>query len=140
MYSAELEIKDTREITTSASYLDVLLSIRRDGQLHTSIYNKRDDYNFHITNFLFLSSSITSLPAYGVFISQRTRYVWACSFYKCFILRARRLSSEILKQGYLMTRLKSSFRKFNGRYGDRIQQCEVSLSRMLSDHLFLNQQ
>ena len=36
MYPAELEIKDTTENTTSASYLDLLLSIGRDGQLHTS--------------------------------------------------------------------------------------------------------
>ena len=49
MYPAEFEIKDTTESTTSASYLDLLLSIGRDGQLHTSIYDKRDDFNFHIT-------------------------------------------------------------------------------------------
>ena len=66
MYPTELEIKDTTESTTSASYLDLLLSIERDGQLHTSIYDKRDDFNFHITNFPFLSSKIPSSPAYGV--------------------------------------------------------------------------
>ena len=32
----------------------------------------------------------------------------------------------LLKQGYLVERLKSSFRKFYGRYGDLIQQYEVS--------------
>ena len=63
MYPAELEIKDTTESTTSASYLDLLLSIGRDGQLHTSVYDKRDDFNFHITNFPFLSSNIPSSPA-----------------------------------------------------------------------------
>ena len=89
MYPAELEIKDTTESTTSASYLDLLLSIGRDGQLHTSIYDKRDDFNFHITNFPFLSSNIPSSPAYGVFISQLIRYARACSSYECFILRAR---------------------------------------------------
>ena len=73
MYPAELEIKDTTESTTSVSYLDLLLSIGRDGQLHTSIYDKRDDFNFHITNFPFLSSNIPSSPAYGVFISQHIR-------------------------------------------------------------------
>ena len=38
MYPAELEIKDTTESTTSASYLDLLLSIGRDGQLHTHFH------------------------------------------------------------------------------------------------------
>ena len=142
MYPAELEIKDTTESTTSASYLDLLLSIGRDGQLHTSIYDKRDDFNFHITKFPFLSSNIPSSPAYGVFISQPIRYARACSSYECFILRARRLSSKllVLKQGYLVERLKSSFRQFYGRYGDLIQQYEVSLSRMLNDILTLDQQ
>ena len=58
----------------------------------------------------------------------------------CFILRARRLSSKLLKQGYLAERLKSSFRKFYGRYGDLIQQYEVSLSRMFNAILILDQQ
>ena len=66
MYPAELEIKDTKESNTSASYLGLLLSIESDGQLRTSLYDKRDDFNFHITNFPFLSSNIPSSPAYGV--------------------------------------------------------------------------
>ena len=64
--NVELEIKDTTESIASASYLDLLLSIGRDGQLHTSIYDKRDDFNFYITNFPFLSSNIPSSPAYDV--------------------------------------------------------------------------
>ena len=66
MYPAELEIKDTTESNTSASYLDLLLSIDSDGQLCTSLYDKRDDFNFHITNFPLLSSNIPSSPAHGI--------------------------------------------------------------------------
>ena len=84
MYPPELEIKDTTESNTFASYWDLLLSIGRDRQLRTSLYDKRDDFNFHITNFPFLISNIPSSPAYGVFISQLIRYVRACS---SFILR-----------------------------------------------------
>ena len=58
MYLVELEIKDTSENKTFASYLDLLLSIGRDGQLHTSNYDKRNFFNFHISNFPFLSSNI----------------------------------------------------------------------------------
>ena len=135
MYPAELEIKDTTESNTSASYLDLLLSIESDGQLRTSLYDKRDDFNFHITNFPFLSSNIPSSPAYGVFISQLIRYARACSSYECFILRAARLSSKLLGQGYVLERLKSSLRKFYGRYGDLIKHYEVSLSKMLHNIL-----
>ena len=135
MYPVELEIKDTTESKTSASYLDLLLSIGRDGQLHTSIYDKRDDFNFHITNFPFLSSNIPTSPAYGIFISQLVRYARACSSYGSFILRAMRLSNKLLEHGYVKERLKSSLSKFYSRYGVLIKQCEVFLSQMLNDIL-----
>ena len=38
------------------------------GTVNFALYDKRADFNFHITNFPFLSSSIPSSPAYGVFI------------------------------------------------------------------------
>ena len=135
MYPAELEIKETTESNTSASYLDLLLSIESDGQLRTYLYDKRDDLNFNITNFPFLSSNIPSSPAYGVFISQLIRYAGAYSSYECFILRAVRLSSKLLGLGYVMERLKSSLMRFNGRYWDLIKHYEVSLSQMLHEIL-----
>ena len=54
----------------------------------------------------------------------------------CFILRATRLSSKLLEQGYVKERLKSSLRKFYGRYGDLFKQYEVCLSQMLNDILW----
>ena len=72
--------------------------------------------------FPFLSNKIPSSPAYGVFISQLIRYARACSSYECFILRAMQLSPKLHGQGYVMERLKSSLRKFYGRYGDLIKQ------------------
>ena len=92
-------------------------------------------FNFHITNFPFLSSNIPSSPAYGVFISQLIRYARACSSYKCFILKAMRLSNKLRGQGYVKERLKSTLRKFYGRYGDLTKQYEAPLSRMLHDIL-----
>ena len=96
MYPAET--KDTTESSTSASYLDLLLSIESDCQLRTSLYDKRDDFNFHITNFHFLSSDIPSSPAYSVFISQLTRYARARSSFECFILRI--LFVDMLSQAH----------------------------------------
>ena len=66
MYPPELEIKDTTESNTSASYYDLLLSIGRECQLRTSLYDKRDDFNFHIIKFPFLSSNIPDSPAYPI--------------------------------------------------------------------------
>ena len=84
---------------------------------------------------MYLIHEVSSSPAYGVFISQLIRYARACSSYECFILRAMRLSNKLLGQGYVKERLKSSLRKFYGRYGDLTKQYEVPLSRMLHDIL-----
>ena len=132
MYPPDLEIKDSAESNTSASFLSLLLSIGRDGHLHTFLYDKRDDFNFHITKqnrgtegFPLLSSNIPSPSAFGVFISQLIRYARASSSDECFILRAVRLSNKLLGQVYVKERLRSSLRKFYGRYGDLIKQYEV---------------
>ena len=79
---------------------------------------------------------VPTSPAYGVFISQLIRYARACYSYGCFIMRATRLSNKLLEQGYVKERLKSSLRKFYGRYGDLIKQYEVSLTQMLNDILW----
>ena len=38
-------------------------------------FDKRDDFNFPIVNFPFLSSIIPSAPAYGVYVSQLILYL-----------------------------------------------------------------
>ena len=52
-----------------------------------------------------------------------------------FYSKAARLSFKLLGQGYVRERLKSSLRKFHGRYRDLIKHYEVTLSQMLHDIL-----
>ncbi|KAK3106211.1 hypothetical protein FSP39_015242 [Pinctada imbricata] len=135
IYPSELEVEETTETNYSASYLDIMLSYNTHGHLNTSLYDKRDDFNFSITSFPFLSSIIPSSPAYGVFISQLIRYARASTKYSDFVLRARRLSDKLLSQGYVCDRLTSSLRKFYGRYSELVIHYDVPLSRMMGDIL-----
>ena len=64
---------------------DKLLSAHDQGELHTRLYDKHDDFDFTIVNFPHLSSNIPSSPAYGVYISQLIRYSRACSHYNNFL-------------------------------------------------------
>ena len=52
-----LKFKDTTEANACASYLNCYLCID-NGKLVTRHYDKRDDFNFPIINFPFLSSNI----------------------------------------------------------------------------------
>ena len=98
---------------------------------------------FDITNFPFLNINIPPSSGYGVFISQFIWYARICSsnMFDCFTLKPCQYAI-IFSQGYVMKHLESSFEKFNGRYGDLIQQhlfylfiYLVPLSRMLNDNL-----
>ena len=120
-------------------YFNITRFLFHKSNIHHTIHVAYSDSELQvvisITNFPFLSSNIPSSPAYGVFISQFIRYARACSSYECFILRAARLSSKLLVQGYVMEHLQSSLRKFYGQYGDLIKHYEVSPSQMLHDIL-----
>ena len=132
IYPPELEIKETTESPRSASYLDLLLSVS-NGILSTKLYDKRDDFDFRIVNFPFISSNIPESPAYGVYISQLIRYARACSFYKDFICRAKTLTAKLKEQVYERDKLKIFGKKFFGRYNDLICSYHVSLTQFLSD-------
>ena len=118
MYPAELEIKDTTESNTSASSLDFLLSIESDGQVRTFLYDKRDDFKFHITNFPFPSSNIPSSTAYGVL--SHSSYGMQGLAPLMNVLLLGRCDFYLSSSDRDMERLKSSLRKFYGRYGDFI--------------------
>jgi hypothetical protein len=53
----ELEIKDTTDTDRFASYLDLHLDIDSEGQLRMKLYDKRDDFNFPIVNFPFITQT-----------------------------------------------------------------------------------
>ena len=116
-----------------ASYLDLFLNIDVDGRLHTKIYDKRDDFNFPIINFPFLSSNIPSAPSYGVYISQLIRYSRACSHYTDFIYRSVLLTQKLLQQSYEEDRLKLTLRKFYGHHHDLVDPYDVSLTKLAKD-------
>ena len=80
----ELKENETSRTAASSSYLVCYLYID-NGKLTTRLYDKRNDFNFPILNFPFLSSNIPSAPAYGVHVSQLIRYVRACSNYQDFM-------------------------------------------------------
>jgi len=69
-------------------YLEVrqhALEIDSEWRLRTKLYDKRDDFDFHIVNFPFICGNIPATPAYGVYIFQLIRYSRACGFYQDFL-------------------------------------------------------
>ena len=121
IYPPKLEVKETTDTASSASFLDLYLEFDDSGQLSTKIYDKRDDFNFKIINFPNMCSNIPASPAYGVYIPQLLRYVRASSNYSDFLKRHLHLRNRLLDQGYRKIRLIRSLKKFKFRYQDLVK-------------------
>ena len=63
----ELTLKRTTESCTVVSYLDICIHMM-NNRFVTTVYDKRDSFDFHIVNFPFLDSNIPTKPAYGIYI------------------------------------------------------------------------
>ena len=124
IYPKELEIKHTTNAPTLANYLDIHLELDEDGKLFTRLDDKRDDFDFHVVNFPYLSNNIPESPAYGVFVSQLIRYARVCSKYEDFLFSGSILVSKLLKQRYLH----GNFRLFFGNYLVAIQTMFTNLT------------
>ena len=133
IYPSQLTVEKANKSDHLADYLDLTFIIDSGGKLSTRLYDKRDDFDFHIVNFPFLSSNIPSGPSYGVYISQLIRYARCCSHYDDFRYRHKCLVDRLLSQGYKALRLEKSFKKFYGRYQDLIEKYRRSVNAMVSD-------
>ena len=75
-------------------FLPRFTTVDREGRLSSHFHfmpNGRFRFLYHKLSVI--NSSITSSSTFGVLISKLIRYARACSSYKCFIPRTRRLSS-----------------------------------------------
>ena len=133
IYPSQLTVEKANTSDDLANYLDLTFIIDSNNRLYTKLYDKRDDFDFHIVNFPFLSSNITSSPSYGVYISQLIRYARCCSYYDDFGYRHERLVDRLLSQGYEVKRLRNSFKMFYGRYPDLIGKYQRSVKDMVAD-------
>ena len=101
IYPSELQLNKANVSDTTASFLDLHLSIISDGFVKTKIYDKRDDFDFDIVNFPFIDGDVArSTSYYGVYISQLIRFARVSSHVDDFNTRNKVLTAKLLRQGY----------------------------------------
>ena len=66
IYPSQLNVEKANKLDHLTDYLDLTFIIESGCKLSTRLYDKRDDFDFHIP---FFSSNIPSGPYYGVCIS-----------------------------------------------------------------------
>ena len=79
IYPSELQLNKANTSDTEAAFLDLPLSISND-MVSTKIYDKRDDFDFEIVNFLFLDDDVPRSTSYGAFYILWSLFLSAHSF------------------------------------------------------------
>ena len=100
MDPSELNVEKANRLDDQANYVDLTFIIGNNNRLHTRLYDKRDDFNFLIVHFPFLSCNIPSGPLYGMYISQLLRHGRCCTYYDDFGYRYKLPVDRLLSQGY----------------------------------------
>ena len=101
--------------TKKTSFLDFKIKVI-DYYVHSSIYDKRDDFGFTIVNFPWLSSDVPRLLSCGVDISHLVRFARCCTSVLDFHSKNFQITSNLLTHGYRYHKLRKTFGKFYRSY------------------------
>jgi hypothetical protein len=126
IYPKELILVPDDTDGQSCPFLDLQVVIK-DRVISTSIYDKRDAFDFPLVNFPTLSGNIPLKSSYGVFVGELVRYARAGAHLEDFERRTFPLMTKLMKQGFSAKKLKTTFSKFVDshillvqKYGPRI--------------------
>ena len=78
IYQEELQLNKANTSDKETSFLDSNIKVI-GSDIHTSVYDKRDDFGFLIVNFPRLSGDVPRLPSYVIYISQLVRFARCCT-------------------------------------------------------------
>ena len=78
IYPTELQLNKAITSDKEISFLDLDIKVV-GSDVHTSVYDKRDDFGFPIVNFPWFSGDVPRLPSYVVNISPLVRFARCCT-------------------------------------------------------------
>ena len=132
IYSSGLILKKENTSHTETTFLDLHLCIN-EGQIQTSLYDKRNFYNFNFVRFPYKSSTIPSKVFFATISYETLRICRATSSMVQFIKTSKVFLHRMLRQGPDSSRAKKvlvkminrhalQFEKYNTNNRDLIQQ------------------
>ena len=117
IYPTELQLNKANASDKETPFLDLNIKIF-GSDIHTSVYDKRDDFGFPIVNFPWLSGDVPRLPSYGIYISQLVRFARCCTSVFDFHSKNKQITCKLLTQGYRYHKLRKTFGKFFRSYSE----------------------
>ena len=97
----------------------------------TKIYDKHDNFDFHIENFPFLDGDMSSFDIIWCLFSQLIRFSRVSSHVDDLNTRNKVSTAKLLKQGYRYHKLRKAFSKFYRRHFDFVFKYNFRLKTFL---------
>ena len=104
---------NTKIHRTNVHYLDLNIFLQ-SGIFKYSLFDKRNDFNFNVISYPFLSGNIPKIPTYGVYVSQLIRFCNVSS--ESMQNAVLSLNNKLRKQGFVVQTLKRKFQQFATKY------------------------
>ena len=111
IYPEEFQFNKANTSDKDTSFLDLNIKVIA-SDIHTSVYDKRDDFGFPIVNLPWLSGDYPKLPSYGIYISQLVKFARCCTRVLDFHSKTLQITSKLLTQGYRYHKLRNTFGRF----------------------------
>ena len=132
IYPKELLLNKENKSNKQTSFLDINIRILDNNTIHTSTYDKRDDFNFKINSFPNLSGNVHAERTHGIIISQLIRFSKVCMSVDDFILRANSMVSKLCNQFFDESLLKKKCSIFYDKYYHIIKKYNITKKKMIN--------
>ena len=133
IYPAELQLNKANTSNKETLNIKVIGS-----DIHTSVYDKRDDFGFPIFNCPWLRGDVPRHPSYGIYILQLVRFARCCTSVLDFHSKNLQITSKLLTQGYRYHKLRKTFGKFFRSYSELLSKFgDISFQEYLSKGISL---
>ena len=136
IYPDELQLNKANISDKETSFFDLNIKVI-GSDIHTSVYDKRDDFGFPIVNFPWLSGDVPRLPSCGIYISQLVRFARCCTSVLDFHSKNLKITTKLLTQGYRYRKLRKTFGKFFRSYSELLSKFgDISFQVYLSKGIY----
>ena len=132
IYPGELHLNKANTSDKETSFLDFNIKVI-GSDIHTSVYDKCDDFGFPFVNFPWLSGDVPRLSSYGFNISQLVRFASCCTSILDFHSKNLQITSKLLTQGYRYHKLRNTFGMFFRSYSQLLSKFgDISFQKYVS--------
>ena len=126
IYPTELQLNRANSSDTEAPFLDLNLCIS-NGTISTKIYDKRDDFDFDIVNFLFLDGDVPRRTSYGYTYLNLLDSTELLQILMTLTTAIKPLLSNFLGRAIVILNFVRRFSKFYRRHSALLEQYSISL-------------